>query len=104
MYEVEELYKLAKFELIRLVGCAEINSDVREDAIHEFVISATVNGKDTKAHQYKCGKNSMIDFLRKEKVRTNKRLNDDIELEDKKQLTPLEIAEAKEEYAARGRL
>ena len=102
MYEINELYGKAKCEAARL--CQSVTDDIRDDAIQEYVIAANIAGESgkNKSYQQKAGKSRMIDFLKYEGRRTHGAINPDFDIADKKQLTPCEIIEAKEEYVAAG--
>ena len=75
-----------------------------EDAIQEYVIAANDVGEKcgNKSLQQKRGKSRMINFLKYEGRRVHGTINPELDIADRKQLTPPEILEAREIYAAVG--
>jgi len=102
MYEINELYEKAKCEAAKL--CQSVSADIREDAIQEYVIAANDVGEKcgNKSLQQKRGKSRMINFLKYEGRRVHGTINPELDIADRKQLTPPEILEAREIYAAVG--
>ena len=100
MYEINELYEKAQCEAAKL--CKSVSFDIKEDAIQEYVIAASQAGESVKnkSYQQKAGKTRMINFLKYEGRRTHGEIDQDFDINDEKQLTPFEIVEAKELYAA----